>query len=63
MRVRMLKPWGLSKAGDVIDPPDGVAIELIQTGRAEAVDDDEKGVVERWHKRVAKPPKGKAAQA
>ena len=63
MRVKMLKPWGLSKPGDVIDPPDGVAIELIQSGRAIEVDEDEKGVADRWHKRVAKPPKGKAAQS
>ena len=63
MRVKMLKAWGLSNPGDVIDPPVGVALELIQAGRAEAVDDDDKSVADRWHKRVAKPPKGKAVQA
>ena len=39
MRVKMLKAWGLSNPGDVIDPPVGVAIELIQSGRAVEVDD------------------------
>lgn len=63
MRVKMLKAWGLSNPGDVIEPPIGVAIELIQSGRAVEVDEDEKGVTDRWNKRMAKPPKGKAAQA
>lgn len=64
MKIKMLKPWGFSNPGDVIDPPRGVAIELIKAGRAvEVKDEEEKGVVDRWHKRVAKPPKGKAAQA
>ena len=49
--------------GDVIDPPVGVAIELIQSGRAVEVDEDEKGVADRWNKRMAKPHKGKAVQA
>ena len=63
MRVKMLKAWGLSNPGDVIDPPGGVGIELSQSGRAVEVDGDEKGVADRWNKRMAKPPKGKAAQA
>ena len=64
MKIKMLKPWGFSNPGDVIDPPYGVAIELIKAGRAvEVKEEEEKGVVDRWHKRVAKPPKGKAAQA
>lgn len=64
MKIRIIRPWGLSKVDDILDPPAPVAIELIKAGRAvEVKDEEEKGVVERWHKRVAKPPKGKAAQA
>jgi hypothetical protein len=49
---------------DIIDPPVGVAIELIQSGRAVAVEDgDEKAATDRWHKRIDKPPKGKQAKA
>lgn len=62
MRIKMIKPWGFSKVDDIIDPPRGVAIELIKAGRAVEVKDEEsKSVVERWHKRVPKPPKGKQA--
>lgn len=64
MRIRMVKAWGLSRVNDIIDPPVGVAIELIQSGRAVAVEDsDEKATVDRWHKRLDKPPKGKQAKA
>lgn len=62
MRIKMIKSWGLSKVDDIIDPPVGVAIELIQAGRAVAVEDeDEKGVADRWNKRMTKPPRGKQA--
>jgi hypothetical protein len=60
----MVKAWGLSRVNDIIDPPVGVAIELIQSGRAVAVEDgDEKAATDRWHKRIDKPPKGKPAKA
>lgn len=63
MRIKMIKPWGFSKVDDIIDPPRGVAIELIKAGRAvEVIEEEEKGVTDRWHKRIVKPPKGKQAQ-
>lgn len=67
MKVRMVKAWGFSKIGDVIDPPVGVAIELVKIGRAEFVGvverEDDRRDVEQWNKRLARPPRGKKAQA
>jgi len=52
---------------DVIDPPIGVAIELVKIGRAEFVGvdvlEEDRQAIERWNKRVSKPPRGKKAQA
>jgi hypothetical protein len=35
--VKLIKPWGLNPKGALITPPEGVAVELIRSGRAEAV--------------------------
>lgn len=67
MKVKMLKAWGFCKVDDVIDPPIGVAIELVKIGRAEFVGvdvlEEDRQAIERWNKRVSKPPRGKKAQA
>jgi hypothetical protein len=39
MKIRLLKPYQLSKKGDVIEPDESVAMELINRGIAEAVID------------------------
>lgn len=65
MKVRMLKPWGFSKAGDIIDPPVGVAAELIKAGRAIAEVDDIKRdttpITEKWNKRLKAPTRTRRA--
>ena len=67
MKVKMLKAWGFSKIGEVIDPPIGVAIELVKIGRAEFVGEveleDDRQAIKLWNKRVSKPPRAKKAQA
>ena len=67
MKVKMVKPWGFARIGDVIDPPIGVAIELVKIGRAEFVGtvelEEDRQAIERWNKRVSKPPRGRQTKA
>lgn len=67
MKVKMRKAWGFSKPGDVIDPPVGVAIELVRIGRAEFIGEvereEDKHDLDQWNKRLTRPPRGKKARA
>lgn len=59
MRIRLIRPWGLSKVDDIIDPPVGVAAELIKAGRAipevEDVYRDTAPIAETWNKKLQQP--------
>lgn len=66
MKIRLLKPYGLSAAGDTLDPPPPVAKLLIHGGRAEAIDDSDldadgkdEGGEEGEKKAFSRPPKTK----
>ena len=41
MKIRLLKPYGLSAAGDILNPAPPVAKLLIHSGRAEAVENSD----------------------
>jgi len=34
MRLKLVKPWGCHREGEVINPPDGQANELVRRGFA-----------------------------
>jgi hypothetical protein len=51
-KLKLIKPWGLNPKGAIIEPPESVASLLIQSGRAEAVEEPE-----------PVPPKQKGKQA
>ena len=58
MKIRIIRPWGLSKVDDVIDPPGPIAIELIKSGRAVVAEDrvnDSTPTTETWTKRMGQP--------
>lgn len=67
MKIRLLKPYGLSAAGDILNPAPPVAKLLIHSGRAEAVDDGAdpdadgkaEGGAEGEKKAFSRPPKTK----
>ena len=62
MKIKLIRPWGLSKVDDVIDPPAPVAIELIKAGRAVVVEDRTRQstpTTETWNKSVT-PPRRRA---
>jgi len=40
-KVRLIKPWGLHVAGEQFTVTDSIAVELIKSGRAEAVPEPE----------------------
>lgn len=57
MKIKMLRPWGLANVGDLLDPPIGVALELIARKVAEAVTDVQpKPGPAGWNKQFTKPP-------
>lgn len=69
MKIRLLKPYGLSAAGDILDPAPPVAKLLIYDGRAEAVDSSDpdadgkdEGGAEGEKKAFSRPPTAKKAK-
>lgn len=64
MKIRIIRPWGLSKVDDILDPPAPVAIELIKAGRAVVVEDRTRATApttETWNKNVTPPQRGRRA--
>lgn len=64
MKIRIIRPWGLSRVDDVIDPPGPIAIELIKSGRAVVVEDRTRQTApttETWNKSVTPPQRGRRA--
>lgn len=62
MKIKLIRPWGLSRVDDVIDPPASVAVELIKAGRAVAAEDrvdSTTPTIEAWNKSVT-PPRRRA---
>jgi len=66
MKIRLLKSYGLSAAGDILDPAPPVAKLLIHSKRAEAVDSSDldadgrdEGGAEGEKKAFSRPPKTK----
>jgi hypothetical protein len=58
MKIKLIRPWGLSRVDDVIDPPGPIAIELIKSGRAVAAEDrvdNTTPTTETWTKRLGQP--------
>lgn len=37
MRLKLIRPWGRHREGEIIDPPDGQANEMVRRGIAEPV--------------------------
>lgn len=56
MKIKLVKAWGMAAPGEVIDPPPGVAVLLIERGIAERVEEQKQGFTDRWNKREARPP-------
>jgi hypothetical protein len=54
MKIELIKSWGYSAPGQVIDPPPGVAALLIERGIAKLA--DQPPFTDRWHKRQTQPP-------
>ena len=53
MKIKLIRPYGFSSVGDVLDIPVGVAQLLIQRKIAEVYDDR---VSSDWTKRLTQPP-------
>ena len=61
MTSELIKSWGYSAPGQVIDPPPGVAALLIERGIAKLA--EEKPFTDRWHKQFTQPPPAKRQEA
>ena len=61
MKIELIKAWGYSAPGQVIDPPPGVAALLIERGVAKLA--EEKPFTDRWHKRQTQPPAAQRQEA
>lgn len=59
MKIKLLKSYGLSDAGEIMDFNRGVAEQLILRGIAQEIRDEKRGGPEDTNKRFTKPPKGR----
>jgi len=57
MKIKLLKPYGFSNPGDLLDINLGVAEQLIQRGVAELVKESKRGGKDDTNKTFFAPPK------